>query len=245
MDFLCSFRPLSSTPAGRRAVETFGLAPFVDGSCRREPDLEQPFPSISALCRTSRFAPRLQPGDRVVYVTTKGAHGDLLPRHWRIVAALQVLVRFEGHEKAAAWYRSMGLALPSNCMVEENPPLALERTLGLPRGIQMCASTAPAPRRGCRPRATVFDPLAAWDALYRERARANPVFLACEPLFLELHEPPVLSEEGVREVFERGAMPCTQTPPRLSERELESLLQLARSWPHLSRRDAQPARRRA
>jgi len=61
---------------GRRAIEAFALPPFIDSSCRREPDLESRSPSISALCRRTKFAPRLYPTDRVVYITTKGRYDD-------------------------------------------------------------------------------------------------------------------------------------------------------------------------
>ena len=42
--FLVTYAPLVATAAGRTASENRGIAPFVDGSIRREPDLEQPFP---------------------------------------------------------------------------------------------------------------------------------------------------------------------------------------------------------
>jgi len=46
--YVVTYRPLESTATGRR-VKTD--PPFADGSCRREPDLESKFPSITALCR--------------------------------------------------------------------------------------------------------------------------------------------------------------------------------------------------
>jgi hypothetical protein len=47
--FYNSFRPLLNTREGRAAIERFGLPPFIDGSCRREPDFQSEFPSISGL----------------------------------------------------------------------------------------------------------------------------------------------------------------------------------------------------
>ena len=70
--FLATFRPLIHSPGGRDAARRYGLPPFIDGSCRREPDLESPFPSITATCRAGKFAPRLVVGDRVAYLTVKG-----------------------------------------------------------------------------------------------------------------------------------------------------------------------------
>ena len=56
--YVVSYRPLAGTPQGRRAVQRYGLAPYIDASCRREPDLEAKWPTISALCRGRNFAPR-------------------------------------------------------------------------------------------------------------------------------------------------------------------------------------------
>jgi hypothetical protein len=121
--FYNSFRPLLNTSAGRAAVHRFELAPYIDGSCRREPDFESEFPSISGLCRKDKFAPRLHVGDTTIYVTTKGGWGR------RLVAVLRVRERFESHDEAAAWYRELGLPLPSNCWVDGNPPIPYEQTV--------------------------------------------------------------------------------------------------------------------
>ena len=71
--YLNSFRPLTRTAAGRAAVQGYGIRPFVDGSCRREPDLESDFPSITALCRFRSFAPRLQENEIAVYLTVQAS----------------------------------------------------------------------------------------------------------------------------------------------------------------------------
>ena len=55
--YLNSYRPLVLTTAGRQAITKYGLPPLTDGSCRREPDFESSHPSITALCRFTRFAP--------------------------------------------------------------------------------------------------------------------------------------------------------------------------------------------
>ncbi len=57
--FLNSFRPLIRYPEGQQAILAFHLPPFIDYSCRREPDFMSTYPSISALCRVEKFAPRL------------------------------------------------------------------------------------------------------------------------------------------------------------------------------------------
>lgn len=79
---------------------------FVDASCRREPDFESEYPSISCVCHGDKFAPRLIEGDRVAFLTVKLK----LPRDraacYRFVAALHVMKRFESHAEAAEWYRA-------------------------------------------------------------------------------------------------------------------------------------------
>ena len=113
--FLATYRPLIQTAAGRLVVLQFGLPSFIDGSCRREPDLESRFSSVSATCLAANFAPRLQVGDRVTYLTVKGKYsGDLEPG-WRLVAVLRIRRCFPSHEDAADWYLQHGLLIPSNC----------------------------------------------------------------------------------------------------------------------------------
>jgi hypothetical protein len=71
--YLNTYAPLVHNRFGREACRVYGHPRFVDASCRREPDLESSFPSISALCRAQMFAPRLHVGDRVIYMTKKGS----------------------------------------------------------------------------------------------------------------------------------------------------------------------------
>jgi len=149
---LNSYRPLVHNAAGRMACQRFGHPPYVDSSCRREPDFESLCPSITSLCRGSHFAPRLHVGDRIIYVTNKTAKETRY-----IVAALEVIVRFESHGKAAEWYRDRSLPLPSNCLVRGNSPLSLEHT------------------DGGKPKQ---HDLQRWDAKYWSRARRNGVWFA-------------------------------------------------------------------
>ena len=208
--FLATYRPIVSTPHGRKAVSTFGIPPYVDSSCRREPDFESSHPMISALCRGKLFAPRLRMDDLVIYITRKDRFGTVAARHWRLVAILRVLGRFETHEGAAAWYREQGQVVPKNCMVQGNPPLDLDRT------------------GGPRPRLRYGDPANAdrvirrWDAGYRSRAMACGVCLATEPVLLELHNPTIITEQDLA-IF-GGRMPGTQNPPSIDSAIVERLL---------------------
>src|SRR5262249_11813717 len=172
-----------------------GVVQFIDSFCRREQDFQSKFPSISALCRFDKFAPRLREDDIVVYLTVKKRYLDASEAHWRLTAILQVLKRFESHKDAAAWYREHGLDLPSNCMVAGNPPIPLDQT------------SAP------------HDSVKEWDRVYRFRARECPVFLACNAVHLELHNPPTVKKQMMLDVF--GRFPATQNPPSITPKQYD------------------------
>jgi hypothetical protein len=75
---------------------------------------------------------------------------------------------------------------------------------------------------------TEDDPVRAvrlWDATYRGRVAKWPLFLATEPRFLELVDPPQVSESQMRNVF--GSIPATLNPPKISCEELSKLVHLA------------------
>lgn len=198
--FLNSFRPLARYSEGRQAVNKYNLPPFIDYSCRKEPDFLSKYPSISALCRVGKFAPRLHEGDIAVYITCKGDYLNVKYAHWRLVAILEVIKRFETHTDAALWYTSHGTSLPSNCMVTNNPPLPLE-------------FTAPITEFGTDIR--------RWDLAYQKRARQCSIFLACQPRFIELYNPPIITDDTMYDVFAR--IPGTQNPPAILVQELTKL----------------------
>jgi len=208
--YLLSFHPICSTRLGRHAVERHGLPPFIDGSCRREPDLELAHPSISALCRNRRFAPRLQVGDSIAYVTILGRYGES-ERHWRLVALLEVLQRFDTHEAAAAWYRDHEPRLPGNCMVPDNPPLPLTKTCG-PGDADLRSRISHVPDA---------EIVAEWDRRYSQRKRNTPVMVACRPLAVELRDPPRIFRSDWHAWH--GKVPGTQSyfcPPQVLWRQL-------------------------
>lgn len=208
--FLNTFRPLVATEHGRKASVTYGIPPFVDGSIRREPDLEHLHPAISCLCRTDKFAPRLAPDDIVGYMTVKGRYGDDLPRHRRLVAVLRVCTVLSSHAEGAAWYSSRGMALPNNCMVENNPPKPLEHSHGRNRNLQ--GLDGELLRR-------------AWDRSYRQRAAAHGTFVVCEVLFRDLSwHAPIISDDHLRQTF--GRLPATRNPGALTNEDFMRLLEL-------------------
>ena len=201
--FLCSTWPLCKTAGGRRAVLQYAVPPFVNGMSRREPDLEHPRPAITASSRGRNFAPRLRPGDTVLYTTTKGRWGEVRTPHWRLLGALEVTATFGTHADAADHYRQLGLRLPSTLVVDGNPPLPVPLTLHHGR---------------------LHDD--AWDAVCRERAAACGAVAVCRPHAVEVWDPPVLTPGAVLAVF--GTVPNTRTPPEITETQADRLLDLAR-----------------
>ena len=202
MNYLVSYRPLVQSKDGKRAIHKYGFPPYVDDSCRREPDFEAHFPSITAICRGTQFAPRLQESDLVVYITRKDNYrpGPGF-RHWRLTAVLKILKRFESHVEAAQWYQRQGVKIPRNCIVEGNPPLSLEYT-GNPH---KCSNVE------------------IWDADYCNRVGRIGVFLACKTIFLKLNDPPILTDEMMYDTF--GRIPGTRNPPAISDCEFQKLIQ--------------------
>jgi hypothetical protein len=217
--YLAKYRPLNSTLEGQRAATRFDILPYVDGSCRREPDFECEFPSISALCRGKLFAPHLKEGDEVVYITTKNRYGEAF-RHWRMVASLKVFKHFDSHSEAAEWYRGKVGKLPSNCIVAGNPPLPLSRTS---RGTSNCAP-------GCGSAAAT---LKQWNDHYQGRANTIRVFLACKTVWKELTSPAILTDQAALKILKSEKRVNARNPIEITDAELKALesLRLTRNNP--------------
>jgi hypothetical protein len=203
---LNSYRPLCFTAFGRNVAKTHGLKPFIDGSIRREPDFENKNPSISGLCRLNKFAPTLEIGTVVAYITVQGYYGT--PElHWRLVAILKVIKQFkcvDSHVKAREWYRKNRLPVPRNCMVPGNPGAQYELSSQRMDGPKNKRTGA-----------------AEWEEEYRDRALTAPAFNITEVQKLELETPPVLSLADMDRIF--GRVPGTQSPPSITEEQLEQL----------------------
>ncbi|HEY0158690.1 MAG TPA: hypothetical protein VGF28_15510 [Thermoanaerobaculia bacterium] len=214
--FLTTYRPLCRTRTGRQAIARHGLAPYVDGSCRREPDFESSYPAITALCRGRMFAPRLREGDRVAYVTKKGHYGGSAA-HWRLVALLDVRHAFRSHEAAANWYRERGLSIPRNCIVSDTRPVALDETDGVMPAALRRHQDVLSPERI----------LSLWDKQYQARAEANPGVLVCEPIWVDVTNPPEIHESDWLEWV--GRVPATRTPPAISAELWAKLEQVAQT----------------
>lgn len=213
--YLAKYHPLNSTSEGRRAATQFNVLPYVDGSCRREPDFESEFPSISALCRGKLFAPRLEEGDEIVYITIKNRYGET-SKHWRIVAHLKIFKCFDTHLKAAEWYREKVGKLPSNCMVAGNPPIPLYRTL---HGASYCAP-------GCGSAAAT---LKQRNEHYQERADTTPIFFACETVWKELNSPTILTDKAAFKILKSKKRVNARNPIEITNAELKALEKLRQS----------------
>jgi len=207
-NYLVTYRPLVWTAHGRQASQHHDLLPFIDGSIRREPDLEYESPTISAICRGAMFAPRLRVGDVAIYLTVKGRWVTGLPNHHRLTAVLRVSHRFDSHLDAAMWFRDSGRVLPSNCMVPENPPEPLDHSTGL----------VPKPPCGKQEQGYLD-----WDRKYSIRVRRHGAFLVCEALFVNVSwSAPVIEDAVLLEAF--GRIPPTRTPCHHPATEVNALL---------------------
>ncbi len=197
--YLNSYKPLICSRPGRLACAEYSLRPLIDGSIRREPDLEHPFPSISCLCRAGKFAPRLRIGDVVGYLTNKARFGG--PTSTRqLTALLRIQRRFVSHADAAQWFHDEGLALPSNCMVEGNFPNPLCKSHCIHNRHVISRSDSRSHRR--------------WDAGYRLRAAHHPFFLVCRAVFIDVTvSAPHVTDEDLVAAF--GHVPGTQNPGKL------------------------------
>ena len=215
--YLSSFKPLGQKKKGRQVAERFQLPYYIDGSCRREPDLEHENPTITALCRGSVFAPRLKVGDKVVFISCQYTYPPFKQSHWRLVAVLNVEERFESHEAAAEWFTDNKKPLPSNCMVPGNEPLPFEKThLEIIPDLKKHGITLETPPERI---------IKLWDLGYKERAKKTPVFLICSADYLELHNPKPIYKESLQAIF-NGKVPGTQNPKRITVDQLEQLLQI-------------------
>lgn len=195
---LVSFYPLCCNKNGRKAIEEYGLMPYVDGSCRREPDFENQLPCITGLCRPD-FVKKLVIGDEVAYVTNKRGVGAR-----KLVAILKVFQIFKNHNLAAKWYISNKIPVPNNIIVSETCPFPLDKTHQKGSWKGGWGSS---------------DNLSEWDALYKKRSDESSEVAQCEIIYLNLEAPKNLDESK----FNRPL--CAQNPPKLSSKEWKIILE--------------------
>ena len=197
---LNSYTPLCFNKMGGIAIQKYAFPPYIDSSCRREPDFQNEHPSISALCRASKFAPTLQKGDIIIYITKKNKYILKTQKHNKLGAILQVEEVYPSHQLAQQAYNKLGLPIPRNCMVANNPPYELDKT-------------------AARHTASLTD----WDNQYLQRSIDYPCFIRTRRLYLNLIDPKPIFESDFINIF--GKVPGTQNPKFISK---EEFIQMAR-----------------
>lgn len=219
---LNSFHPLCETDIGQNAIANFNFPPFIDASCRREPDFENPFPSITALCRQEKFAPQLYPNDIVVYMTVKGKWSADFD-HYRIIAILEVIERKDTHLQAKSWYTSKGLTVPSNCMVADNPPHSYLETAGRYENQKDIKHFLTYPTE----KQTVIGDriVKLWDKEYLEKSKKWGTFIITRPVYINLTNPPILTDQDIYNIFKKKIN--TRTPKKLTPNEFKELAKFA------------------
>lgn len=219
---LNSFRPLCMNNLGHKAISTFGFPPFIDASCRREPDFQNPCPSISSLCRQGVFAPHLQLGDIVLYITVKGKYTVRKEAHHRLVAVLQVENIFSNHAQGQIEYLSQGYETPSNCIVPGNYPYNFDQTAGdfktkkeLNGYLRKDANTQFLIGRRR---------LKHWDKKYSDKSLKWSCFVKTKILYMNLQDPKPIFVHNFNAIFNK--MPNTRTPNKISSNQFTELLKL-------------------
>lgn len=225
--YFVGFNPLLANDLGIAAISKYAYPPFVDGSCRREPDFDHPKPIITALCRKGMFAPRLKPGDVVFYLNNIGTRKPLLEYH--LVAVLQVTRRVSSHEKAADLYRKGGFVLPNNCMVGGSEPHGYDQTIGPPlkqEGTDMGERFKETVLTNNAVRAKGL--LAGWDKQYwgiaHDAGNTKLKGVAfTNPHYVDLHKPKMASREMLRSIFD-GKVPGLLNPKAYRMEKGQALL---------------------
>lgn len=215
---LNSYRPLCMTSIGMRAISQYGFAPFIDGSCRREPDFENDNPSISSLCRQGIFAPHLFPNDIIVYITVKGNWMENFD-HYRLVAILVVIEKKENHSHAASWYKTNNKKTPSNCMFYNNPPYQFHETAGNYNTNLENTKFLNYPidkQKIIGERRIIL-----WNNEYLKTSNKWGDFIITKPIFIELNNPPILKDNDMIKIFDK--VPNTRNPNIITKEQFKKL----------------------
>ncbi|MEO9851904.1 MAG: hypothetical protein ABJE80_22890 [Reichenbachiella sp.] len=224
---LNSYQPLCSNLFGREAIKKYHLNPYIDGSCRREPDLENKYPSISSLCRQDSFATKLYPNDVVVYMALKS---DETNSEYRLVSILKVKKRCDTHYLGKMWYDSQNELIPNNCMVKGNPPKTFDMTKSryTSKKNMLDYWNKPANKQKI-----IGDRIVEkWNSEYQQKSERWSTFIIAKSLFNSITlniEPPVITTNDFKSIL--GRVPLTRTPNNLSKDELKGFCDLAKIKP--------------
>lgn len=213
---LNSFRPLCINEYGKQAIQKYGFHPFIDSSCRREPDFENESPSITALCRQGIFAPHLRKGDVIVYITVNGKYPPYGYRHHRLVAILKVENIYDTHEEGRAGYLKLNNTVPSNCMAGDNPPYNYDQTAGRYKNLKDINGFL---RRTEEEQIKLGSKLLRlWDNEYLSKSRIWTQFIQTKKIYADLDNPLPVFRKDFESVFNR--LPNTRTPVNITGDQL-------------------------
>lgn len=197
-----TYHPLAASPSGPWTTHQPALPPYVDASCRREPDLEAQRPAITGLCRTAAVK-RLHCDDVVAYFTVKRIYEGGAAPHRRLTAVLRVVAEERSHANAARWYERHDFPLPRNIMVPGNGPLPLAQTEGGYRGDDGEVVLPKSSQDEARV-------LQHWEKLYQQRRYDVGAVRVCEPIYVNVREGYAFREHIVDEIFGKAGFPNTQ-----------------------------------
>lgn len=225
---LVSYRPLCLNEFGIAAIKAHNLIPFIDSSCRREPDLELMNPSITSLCRKGKFAPHLKVGDIIVYLTIpakfKCSREYLGTNTYNLTAVLEVIKVFTCHSAASNWYISNGQSIPSNCMIPDNPTKSFDQTgSNFSSQKEMRAYFKLSPEEKAN---QAKSRLVDWDQEYKDRAGKEQKFAVTSFVINQIHNPIQLTKEKLIKWF--GKIPGTQNPKTISEEQFNKIMDFVR-----------------
>lgn len=208
--YLNSFKPLCATKQGRLAVQQFSYPPFIDGSCRREPDFQHPFPAITQLCRPGKLLPRLNIGDLVMYITKQGKYNLNYP-NWKVIGILEVIDLIDSHTAAESYYKNNHGLVSQNVMCKSTNPKQFAHTHG-DSGFN---------NNNMPPARTI----SIWDNFYQSRANNYPR-LAITQVYdnnLNLYNPKTIDCSILRNIFRK--IPGTQNSKNISLYQMHQILQ--------------------
>lgn len=202
--FLNTFTPLAFNKFGRNSASSNNLPWYIDGSCRREPDFQNPFPAITQLCRPKMLVPRLKVGDLVIYLTKLGAYANY-PIHWNFICVLEVIDFAHNHNQAEAYYLKNNIPVSQNIICSNTSPFPLNMTHGL----------SGFPHKNFLPEKVI----SIWNKGYVCRSIDFPkvAFTKVWEDTLNLRNPPIINHAMMQNIF--GRVPSTQTPPMLKSME--------------------------
>lgn len=205
--FLTSFTPLAYNKKGLAAAAKYNLPLYIDGSCRREPDFENPKPAITQLCRPTKLVTRLNKDDLIIYITKLGKYGTPTA-DWKLIAILKVIDVVADHQAALNFYTQQNIPISQNIICSQTTPFPLDKTH------ELCGFDT----NGLTPQRII----SKWDALYSWRAKKYPAVAITEVLegVLHLNNPPIINHQMMKTIF--GRIPGTQNPPKLSDIEWQN-----------------------